>query len=197
MTTAVAFACAVGRERGGAWSYNSRMRRVPITLVAGLATLSLLGACGSSSSSGSGQPTRTTAAGGGTADTKAPTGSTQAPAGGKVDCATAKLAMTGMIINWQVVIGLAKSPVSEWANVPIGTLPQFGAQLATLTGALGSDADAAASLKFMTGANDIVTRGRGGDTAAEADLNTYLGTDLTANITKQLPLSIAYSKLGC
>lgn len=102
-----------------------------------------------------------------------------------------------MLVNWQVVIGLSNSDVASWATTPIGTLAQFGDQLKLLTAALGSDADAAASLKFMTGANDIVVRGVGGDASAKADLATYLGTDISANIQKQLPLSIAYNKAGC
>jgi hypothetical protein len=102
-----------------------------------------------------------------------------------------------MIVNWQVVIGLTNSPTSEWAQVPLGTIPKFGDQLAAITAALGSDADAAAALKFMSGANDIVQRGLGGDAAAQADLVTYMGTDISASVGKQLPISLAYSNAGC
>jgi hypothetical protein len=49
----------------------------------------------------------------------------------------------------------------------------------------------------MSGANDIVARGLGGDANAQDDLKTYLGTDVTANVGKQLPLSIAYQNAGC
>ena len=123
---------------------------------------------------------------------------TQPPAaGGDVDCAALKDAMASMLVNWQVVIGLSNTPASEWAQVPIGTIPKFGDQLATITAALGSNADAAGALSFMSGANDIVKRGIGGDSAAQADLTTYMGTDISASIGKQLPISIAFSNAGC
>ncbi len=117
--------------------------------------------------------------------------------GGKVDCAGLQDDLASMIVNWQLVIGLSGSPTTEWAQVPVGTLPKFGEQLAAINAALGSDADAAAALSFMSGANDIVQRGRGGDAAAQADLATYLGTDVSANLYKQLPISLAYSNAGC
>ena len=123
---------------------------------------------------------------------------TQPPAGrGNVDCAALKDALASMLINWQVVIGLSNTPASEWAKVPIGTISKFGDQLAAITAALGSDADAAAALSFMSGANDIVQRGLGGDTAAQADLAKYMGADISASIGKQLPISLAYSNAGC
>lgn len=102
-----------------------------------------------------------------------------------------------MIVNWQVVLGLANVDVADWASTPVGSLSKFGDQLKVMSAALGSDADAAASLKFMTGANDIVQRGVGGDANAKADLAKYLGTDLTANVKQQLPISLAFAKSGC
>ncbi len=120
-----------------------------------------------------------------------------AAAGGKVECAGLQEALASMIVNWQVVIGMSNSPTSEWAQIPLGTVPKFGDQLAAITAALGSDADAAAALSFMSGANDIVQRGLGGDTAAQADLATYMGADISASIGKQLPISIAFSNAGC
>ena len=74
---------------------------------------------------------------------------------------------------------------------------KFGDQLAALTAALGSDGDAASALSYMSGANDIVKRGLGGDSAAQADLAAYMGTDVGANVGKQLPISIAYENAGC
>ncbi len=120
-----------------------------------------------------------------------------AVAGGDVDCAALKNALASMIVNWQVVIGLTGSPVSEWSQIPLGTIAQFGDQLATITAGLGSDADAADALSFMSGANDIVERGLGGDTSAQADLTTFMGSDVTASIGKQIPISMAYSNAGC
>jgi hypothetical protein len=76
-------------------------------------------------------------------------------------------------------------------------MTKFGDQLATVKTALGSDANAAAALSFMSGANDIVARGLGGDAAAQTDLAKYMGTDVTASIGKQLPISLAYQNAGC
>ncbi|MEO8265076.1 MAG: hypothetical protein ABI706_06130, partial [Ilumatobacteraceae bacterium] len=134
----------------------------------------------------------------GAAATPAGADATQPPAAsGKVDCAGLKDALASMIVNWQVVIGLSNSPTSEWAQIPIGTIAKFGDQLAAMTATLGSDADASDALSFMSGANDIVQRGLGGDTAAQADLATYMGADISASIGKQLPISLAYSNAGC
>ncbi len=123
---------------------------------------------------------------------------TQPPAvGGNVDCAALQTNLADIVINWQVVIGMTNSPTSEWSQIPIGSVPKFGDQLAALTAALGSDADAASALSYMSGANDIVERGLGGDSTAQADLAAYMGTDVGANVGKQLPISIAYENAGC
>ena len=120
-----------------------------------------------------------------------------AGAGGDLDCEALKLTLANIGINWQVVIGLTNSPSAEWAQIPIGSITEFGNQLAAATAALGGDGDAAAALSFMSGANDIVVRGLGGDAAAQADLTTYMGADVVANVGKQLPISMAYQGLGC
>ena len=123
---------------------------------------------------------------------------TQPPsAGGDVDCAALKLNLADMLVNWQVVIGLSNSPSTEWASIPLGSIAKFGDQLAVINAALGSDSAAAAALSYMSGANDIVERGLGGDAAAQADLAAYMGTDIGANVGKQLPISIAYQDAGC
>jgi hypothetical protein len=127
-------------------------------------------------------------------------GDTTQPAsggGGNVDCAALKTNMADMAINWQVVIGLSRTPTSEWPQTPIGSITKFGDQLTAITAALSDDSDAADALSFMAGANDIVARGLGGDSTAQADLTTYLGTDITALVSKQLPISLAYSNAGC
>ncbi|HEY7627034.1 MAG TPA: hypothetical protein VH761_08195 [Ilumatobacteraceae bacterium] len=116
---------------------------------------------------------------------------------GDVDCAALKDALANLSINWQVVIGLTNSPSAEWAQIPIGSVDQFGDELAVVTAGLGNDADAAAALSYMSGANDIVVRGLGGDETAQGELTNYLGTDITANVGKQLPISIAYQNAGC
>jgi hypothetical protein len=174
-------------------SYDSAMRHIPRFVAVAVLSGALV-ACGSSSSSkpgASGTPTTIAAGSGGSATTQAATG------GGKADCTGLKDAMASMLVNWQVEIGLGNVDVSQWASTPIGTLSKFGDQLKLITAALGSDADAAKALQFMTGANDIVQRGIGGDATAKADLATYMGTDITANIQKQLPIGLAYEKAGC
>ena len=116
---------------------------------------------------------------------------------GNVDCNALKTSIADMTVNWQLVIGMTNSPTSEWSQIPLGSVPKFGDQLAVLTAALGSDADAASALSYMSGANDIVQRGLGGDSTAQADLAAYMGTDVGANVTKQVPISIAYDSVGC
>ena len=123
---------------------------------------------------------------------------TQPPTvGGNVDCAALKTNLADILVNWQLVIGLSNSPTSEWTNIPLGSLPKFGDQLTAVSAGLGSDANAAAALSYMSGANDIVVRGLGGDSAAQADLGAYMGTDIAANVGKQLPISIAFQNAGC
>jgi hypothetical protein len=123
---------------------------------------------------------------------------TQPPAaGGDVDCEALTTALADLSVSWQVVIGLVNSPSSEWAGIPLGNVKELGNKLAVVTAALGSDADAASALSFMSGANDIVVRGFGGDAAAQADLTAYLGTDVTANVSKQIPIATAYQNVGC
>lgn len=123
---------------------------------------------------------------------------TQPPsAGGALDCEALKLTLATIGINWQLVIGLTNSPSTEWAQIPIGSITEFGDQLAVASVALGGDGEAAAALSFMSGANDIVVRGLGGDSTAQADLTTYMGSDVMANVSKQLPISMAYQSLGC
>ena len=172
-------------------------------LVAVFAVCSVLGAC--SDDDKAAKPDSTSSASSDTSKTSpgATTGATSgaaatgAPVSGDVDCVELKNSLASMIVNWQVVIGLTNSPSSEWATIPLGTISDFGDQLAVATAALGSEPDAAEALAFMSGANDIVVRGLGGDAAAQADLTTYLGTDITAILSKQLPISLAYESVGC
>lgn len=170
-----------------------RLSRLPLAVL--LLVSSALTACGSDAkpaASGSNATVAEASSATSGADATQP-----ATATGNVDCAGLKDALASMLVNWQVVIGLSNSPTSEWAQIPLGTIPKFGDQLATITAALGKDADAAAALSFMSGANDIVARGLGGDSAAQADLATYMGADISANVGKQLPISLAYSNAGC
>jgi hypothetical protein len=153
----------------------------------------LLVACGSDKPASGGRSTDAV----GPSTSSAAASSTQPAPSGKVDCDGLRLTLADLNVNWQVVIGLTNSPTSEWTNLPIGTLPKFGDQIASAKLALGSDAEAASSLDYMSGANDIVQRGIGGDTKAQADLASYLGSDVTASVGKQLPISMAFTKVGC
>jgi hypothetical protein len=152
-----------------------------------------LGACGSDDKPSAAESNDTVA--GAPVETSG-SDATQPPAG-DADCTSLKDNLANMTINWQVVIGLTNSPSSEWAQIPLGSIAKFGDQLAVITAALGSDGDAAEALSFMSGANDIVQRGLGGDAAAQADLTAYMGTDVTANISKQIPIVTAYQNAGC
>ena len=176
-----------------------RFTRHPLAALA--ITCCVLGACGSdkpaASVSSSGiAPASTDSSG---ADATSSGGdATQPPqGGGNVDCAAVKTNLADILVNWQLVIGLSHSPTTEWATIPLGSLPKFGDQLTAVSAGLGGDASAADALSYMSGANDIVVRGLGGDTAAQADLAAYMGTDIGANIGKQLPISIAFQNAGC
>jgi hypothetical protein len=176
-----------------------RLLRHSLAVLAVLAVCCALGACGSDdnpAASGSdatvpSAPADSSAADAGADATQPPSG------GGDVDCTALKDSLANMTVNWQLVIGLTNSPSTEWAQIPLGSLPKFGDQLAVITTGLGSDGDAADALSFMSGANDIVQRGLGGDSAAQADLVTYMGTDVAANVGKQIPIVTAYSNAGC
>jgi hypothetical protein len=158
----------------------------------------VLGACGSDKPAAQlGGPAATAAPSGADATSAGAETTQQAAGGGDVDCAAMKTALPDILVNWQLVIGLSNSPTTEWPKIPLGSLPKFGDQLAVVKAGLSSDADAVASLDYMSGANDIVTRGMGGDAAAQADLAAYMGTDISANVGKQLPISLAFSKAGC
>jgi hypothetical protein len=173
-----------------------RLPRHPFTAV--VLICCALGACGSDKpTSQLGGPAVTALPSG--ADATSSGGETTQPSqgGGTADCAAMKAALPDILVNWQLVIGLSNSPTTDWPTIPLGSLPKFGDQLAVVKAGLSSNADAVASLDYMSGANDIVTRGMGGDAAAQADLAAYMGTDISANVGKQLPISLAYSNAGC
>lgn len=132
----------------------------------------------------------------GETDTSAGSAAAQS-AGVTVDCATLKDNMAKIFVNWQLVIGLANSETSEWGQIPIGSLNEFGAQLDAVRSAMSSDADAEASLGFMSGANAIVARGLSGDTGARTDLAAYMGDDVTASVSKQIPIGVGLDATGC
>ena len=168
------------------------MQSLPRSLAAFLIVCCALAACGSDKPA-----TTPTTSGSPSVDSSAAT--QPAGAGGTVDCAALKIALADLLVNWQVVIGFANIPTSQWSATPIGSISKLGDQLATLTAVLGDDTDAATSLTFMKGANDIVARGIGGDVNAQTDLAKYLqiDVDLSIALTKQIPISTAYEKIGC
>ena len=116
---------------------------------------------------------------------------------GDLNCDELKVTLAGLTTNWQVIIGLVNAPTSDWDDVPLGNISEFGNQLETVTAALGKNSQAAGALSYMSGANDIVTRGLGGDTTAQADLAAYLGPDASVNVNKQIPIALAFQNAGC
>jgi hypothetical protein len=119
---------------------------------------------------------------------------------GSADCAALKQAVGGLIVNWQLVAQFPNEPdVSKWGERVklIGTLPEFARQLDTIAAQLGGNADAGKAIEYMKGANDIVQKGLAGDATAPQQLTQYLGTDLTATLMKQAPISVAMSAAKC
>jgi len=176
-----------------------RSYRLPL---AALAILSCaLVACGddkpaasdtTTASSSAAAPSDTSTAASGSDSTSA-----GAVGGGDLDCTGLKTTLANLTVNWQVVIGLVNAPTTDWDDVPLGNITDFGNELATTTAALGSNSQAAGALSYMSAANDIVTRGLGGDTTAQADLAEYLGPDASVNVNKQIPISLAFQQAGC
>ena len=126
-----------------------------------------------------------------------PTDGGATPPAGSIDCAAVKDALGGFIVNTQIIIQLPnQSDVTTWPT-GIGTMPDFGAQLDTLAALEPFDPGVADTLSFFTGANEIAQRGYGGDTAAPGELATYIGTDVSALLSKQIPIGMAMDAAGC
>ena len=153
----------------------------------------LLGACSDSESSKS-------SSSGVVSDSPAPVptdGGSEAPPAGALDCVAVRAAMGGFVVNTQIVVQLQNQPdVSNWPT-GIGSMPQFGVQLDTLAALKPYDAGVADTISFFKGANEIAQRGYAGDTAAPADLAEYIGTDVAAVISKQIPIGMALDAAGC
>jgi hypothetical protein len=170
-------------------------RRVVSGLLGAVCVVALAG-CGSKAKSAS-LPTVTTKAGAAGSSSVVTTKPAKAVA---KDCGAFTTAMQREVINWQLVTSLPKEAnVSKWPDRVkiLGTLDQFGAQLDTLKSVVGDDAEAAKSIEFMRGANDIAQRGLGGDKAAPKALGDYLGTDLGALLKKHGPIADAAKSHGC
>jgi hypothetical protein len=117
---------------------------------------------------------------------------------GNLDCAGLKTTLAGLSANWQVVVGtLPHAPTSDWDDVPLGNISEFGNQIDTVNAALGNNSQAAGALTYMSGADDIVVRGLGGEATAQADLTDYLGPDANASVNKQIPIALAFQNAGC
>ena len=155
----------------------------------------LLGACSDSESSKSSSSGALVVS-----DSPAPfptDGGSEAPPAGALDCVAVRAAMGGFIVNTQIVVQLQNQPdVSNWAT-GIGSMPQFGAQLDTLAALKPYDAGVADTISFFKGANEIAQRGYAGDEAAPADLAEYIGTDVAAVLSKQIPIGMALDAAGC
>ena len=105
--------------------------------------------------------------------------------------------MGGFVVNTQIVVQLQNQPdVSNWPT-GIGSMSQFGAQLDTLAALKPYDAGVADTISFFKGANEIAQRGYAGDEAAPADLAEYIGTDVAAVLSKQIPIGMALDAAGC
>ncbi len=163
-----------------------------------IAMVGLLSACSDDKSSSSGA-SGTLADGSEVADSPAPVptdGGSAAP-GGAVDCAVVIDAFSHAYVNIQVVVQLGNQPdVTQWVT-GVGTMSEFGKQLDVLAALIPYDDGVAESLAFFEGANEIAQRGYAGDTAAPAELAAYVGPDLTAVLSKQIPFSMATEAAGC
>jgi len=158
----------------------------------GSAAVASTTAASSAATTGASTGATTPAATGGTAGTGAPVGN------GTQDCTALKTTLAGLTTNWQVIVGtLPHAPTSDWSAVPLGNIKEFGNQLEAATAALGKNSQAAGALSYMSAANDIVVRGLGGDSSAQADLATYLGPDAQVSINKQIPIALAFQNAGC
>jgi len=173
------------------------MFRHPAVIATLLAFSVVIGACSSDDSNGAADSgTDSTAAVG---DSPAPGGSgdTAAAPSGAIDCAAVESAFGALIVNSQVVVQFAgQADVTQWSTI-VGTMDQFGTQLDTLRALEPYGADVKASIDFFAGANDITQRGFAGDTAAAAELATFVGTDIGAALAKRTPLAIAFDATDC
>jgi hypothetical protein len=116
---------------------------------------------------------------------------------GSLDCAAVKDALASASVNIQVLVQLPRTTdVSAWPT-DIGTMSKFGGQLDTLEALSPYGADVAKTVAFFKGANDIAQRGYQGDTSAPAALEKYLGTSLTAVLSKQVAFGMALDGAHC
>jgi hypothetical protein len=171
------------------------IRRVAVVVIA---AAGLLSACSDSKSSlpGAGG---TLANGSEVADSPAPlpTGGDSGDDAGAVDCAAVEDAFSYALVNIQIVAQLGnQSDVTQWMT-GVGTMPEFADQLNALKVLIPYDGGVADSIAFFEGANEIAQRGFAGDTAAPAELATYIGPDLTAVLSKQIPFGMASEAAGC
>ncbi|MEQ1703109.1 MAG: hypothetical protein ABMA25_23635 [Ilumatobacteraceae bacterium] len=117
--------------------------------------------------------------------------------GAALDCAVLEPLVSSVIVNIQILAQLpGQTDVAQWP-VGIGTMPEFGAQLDALVVLVPFDGGVAEQLDFFRGANEIAQRGYAGDAAAPTDLAAYLGSDITAVLTRQIPIGSALAAAGC
>src|SRR5206468_9831157 len=110
------------------------MRSYRLPLAALAMSCCVLVACGDDKPAASGATTAGTSSAaaattGGTSATSSASDANSAGAigTGNLDCAALKTTLAGLSANWQVVVGtLPHAPTSDWDNVPLGTISEFG-----------------------------------------------------------------------
>ncbi len=113
-------------------------------------------------------------------------------------CTPILAAMASLSVNWQLATQLRdKADVTEWSNLPIGTLDKMGDQVAVLRALEPYGPDVKQTLDLVKTAGDIVVKGRSGDTAAPAALKALLPGELTTVLLKMAPLGQSLSDAGC
>jgi hypothetical protein len=172
------------------------IRRAAVVVIA---IAGLLSACSDDTKGSSTGASGTLADSSEVADSPAPAptdGSAAAPSGA-VDCAAVANAMGSAIVNIQLIAQLGNQPdVTQWMT-GVGTMPEFGNQLDTLATLEPFDDGVADAIAFYRGANEIAQRGFAGDTAAPAELATYVGPDLTEVLSKKIAFGMASDAAGC
>jgi hypothetical protein len=130
-------------------------------------------------------------------DSPAPVATGDGSSGAAVDCGVLAPLVASAGVNIQLIVQLATIPdVANW-TLSIGSMPQFGDQLAAMAVLIPFDDGVAEQLAFFQGANEIVQRGLAGDATAPADLAAVLGDDISATLSRQIPFGMAMEAAGC
>ncbi len=173
------------------------IRRVVVCVVCVVGAAS---GCGSDSSSGGASSSDTAAAAAESSPTESTAASGEsdgASSAADVDCEVIRATRGKVAINIQVLAQLpGLGEVSAWPT-DVGTMSEFGAQLDQLAVLEPFGDKVADTLDFYRGANDIAQRGYSGDASASAELAEYLGPNLSAVLSPQASLGMAFDGAGC